>query len=419
MKTTQAKTPFNTLPEAIKALRQGQMVLLVDDEHRENEGDFILPAEKVTPEAIAFMLKFGSGIICTPMQRADLKRLNIPMMVEQNASCYKTAFTVSVGAARNITTGISAHDRAETIRVLANTNSKPSDIVMPGHIFPLCADPLGVLGRAGHTEGTIDLLKMAGLKPRGVLCEVMNADGTMARLPELLRFAKKHRLVIISIADIIAHRLRTETHITELSSATLPLEKHGLFTLKVFDSALESQQSIALIRGHLKKKPVLVRIHSECVTGDLFGSMRCDCGWQIQSSLEQIAEQGGVLLYLRQEGRGIGLSNKIKAYSLQEKGMDTVEANQHLGFSADQRDYAVAAQILRHLGIKKVNLLTNNLHKVGSLQHYGIDVVQRVSLESTPTEHNLAYLKTKRDKLGHVLDTVHPVPTSSVIKNKE
>jgi 3,4-dihydroxy 2-butanone 4-phosphate synthase/GTP cyclohydrolase II len=393
-----------TIPEAIQELRKGRMVILVDDERRENEGDLILAAEKVTPAAINFMTKFGRGLVCMPMQEEQLQRLQLPQMVEHNRSKFNTQFTISISAVKGVTTGISAADRARTIQVASNPKSTAADISVPGHIFPLRGHSRGVLGRAGHTEGTLELMRLAGLKPAGVLCEVMNDDGSMARGPELQRFAKKHRLKIVSIADIIAYRLRTEKLVAEVSSAKLPLPDHGEFTIKIFENQLDHHEHVALTRGKLKtRKPVLVRLHSECLTGDIFGSLRCDCGWQVDAAMGKIAKEGGVLLYMRQEGRGIGLANKIKAYALQDRGMDTVEANQKLGFSADHRDYSMAAQILKALGVTRVKLLTNNPHKVEGLEHYGIDVVERVSLEMPATNHNRRYLHAKQHKLGHFL----------------
>jgi len=399
--------PFATIEEAIEDLKQGGMIILVDPTHRENEGDLVIAAEKVTPEAINFMIRECGGIICLTLLEEDLQRLQIPMMVAKNTEKNQTAFTVSIDAAKDIQTGVSAFDRVKTIQTAIHPNSGPSDLVMPGHMFPICAKPEGVFARQGHTEGSVDLVRLTGLKPAGVICEIMKEDGSMARLPDLEVFAKKHQLKLVSIQDLILYRISHEIIIKELASAELPLQTYGDFKLKIFSNLLDHHHHLALIREPINaNQPCLVRVHSECLTGDLFGSARCDCGWQLHTSLEQIGQRGGILIYLRQEGRGIGLVNKIKAYALQDQGLDTVEANQELGFCADQRDYAVAAQILHYLGVQKMVLLTNNPKKVEGLKELGFEIVDRESIQMPPTKENLPYLKTKRDKLGHLLDVL-------------
>lgn len=400
------------LAQALEDLRLGRMVILFDDEKRENEGDLILAADKVTPEAINFMAQYGRGLICLALTEETVQHLQLPMMVDSathtsHTSDKTTAFTLSIEAAHGVTTGISAADRAHTIRVAIDPNSKPNDIVVPGHIFPLRARKGGVLARNGHTEASIDLAKLAGLTPAAVICEIMNPDGSMARLPDLKKIAAQHQLTLISIRDLINYRLRSECLVEEIASARLPMPPHGEFTLKIFTNKLDNHQHLALIKNldtTDSTSTPLVRMHSECFTGDLFESARCDCGWQLRQSLQQIGEQGGVLLYLRQEGRGIGLVNKLKAYALQDQGLDTVEANQKLGFGMDQRDYWIGAQILHYLQISSVRLLTNNPQKITDLERYGIHVAQRQPLIMTPTADNQHYLTTKQQKLGHLFD---------------
>lgn len=398
------KNPFVTVEEAITEFRQGKMIIMVDDEDRENEGDLVMAAEKITPDAVNFMATHGRGLLCLSLHERDVNRLQLPLMVKENNSKFNTAFTVSIDAANGITTGISAHDRAHTIQLAIHPTSQLDDFVLPGHVFPLKAKSGGVLERPGHTEGSVDLARMSGLHPSAVICEILKDDGMMARLPDLIEYARKHDLKIVSIRDIIAYRIKHDDLVTEIASAKMPIDPYGEFTIKVFDNRLDNLQHIALIHGHLNfDKPVLVRIHSECLTGDTFGSARCDCGWQLDASIKMISEQNGILLYMRQEGRGIGLANKIMAYALQDQGMDTVEANEKLGFKPDQRDYGIAAKILKHLGVKKVNLLTNNPDKISAVHVSGIEIVQRIPLEMSPTDSTRGYLKTKRDKLGHLL----------------
>jgi 3,4-dihydroxy 2-butanone 4-phosphate synthase/GTP cyclohydrolase II len=395
-----------TIEEAIEEYRQGRFVIILDDETRENEGDLTIPAEFVTPEHIAFMLRYTSGIICVPMTGERLDYLGIPMMTGHNTSRHGTAFTVSVDARYNTTTGVSAHDRAQTIRVLIDPATKPADLVMPGHVYPLRAREGGVLVRAGHTEAVVDLCRLAGLYPAGVLCELMNQDGTMMRWPKIRRFAQRHGIKVITVNQLIRYRIQRERLVERVAEARLPT-RYGDFRAIAYRSAVDPNEHLALVMGEIvPEEPVLVRVHSQCVTGDVFGSLRCDCGDQIQLALQRIAEEGrGVLLYMRQEGRGIGLHNKIRAYSLQDAhGLDTVEANEALGFPADRRDYGIGMQILLDLGVRKMRLLTNNPAKRAGLEGYGLEIVERVPIMATPNPYNWRYLETKRDKLGHLIE---------------
>jgi 3,4-dihydroxy 2-butanone 4-phosphate synthase/GTP cyclohydrolase II len=392
---------------AIEDVRAGRMVILVDDADRENEGDLCMAAAKVTPEAINFMAKYGRGLICLSLTEDRLEQLKLQMMVPdyENSSGFGTAFTVSIEARHGVTTGISAADRATTILTAIAADAKPSDLSRPGHVFPLRAREGGVLRRAGQTEGSVDLARLAGLQPAGVICEIMNEDGSMARLPDLVEFGRRHRIQIVTIADLIQYRLRKETLVKRAASALLPTSA-GEFRAVVYENAIDHVDHIALVKGEITPDAaVLVRVHSECLTGDAFGSQRCDCGEQLDAALAMIDAEGqGVLLYMRQEGRGIGLLNKIKAYSLQdEEGLDTVQANERLGFPPDLRDYGVGAQILRDLGVKRMRLITNNPGKRAGIEGYGLAIVERVPLEIQPNEKNLEYLRTKKEKLGHVL----------------
>lgn len=398
------KAVFDPIEAALADLRRGRMVIVVDDADRENEGDLILAAEHATPAAVNFMARFGRGLICVPTVGERLKQLGVERMVTQNRETFKTDFQVSVDAATGITTGISAADRARTIQIMADPTALSEDLVQPGHVFPLRAKPGGVLQRAGHTEAAVDLVRLAGCRPIGVICEIMSDDGTMARLPELRKFARKHKLKICSIADLISHRRSREKLVDQIEVVKMPTD-YGDFDLHLYVSRTDGQNHIALVKGDVRgQSGVLVRVHSECLTGDVFGSRRCDCGPQLHQAMKQIAAAGrGVILYMRQEGRGIGLGPKIQAYKLQEKGLDTVEANQKLGYAMDLREYGLGAQILCDLGLQTIRLLTNNPKKIVGLEGYGLKIVEQVPIRVPPNPHNARYLKTKREKLGHLL----------------
>jgi 3,4-dihydroxy 2-butanone 4-phosphate synthase/GTP cyclohydrolase II len=398
------KKTFDTIEAVVADLKKGKMVIMVDDADRENEGDLMMAAEHATPQSVNFMARFGRGLVCVPTMEERLRQLGIERMVAQNRETFKTDFQVSVDAAKGITTGISAADRARTIQVMADPTAVPDDLVQPGHVFPLRARAGGVLQRAGHTEAAVDLARFAGCRPMGVICEILSEDGSMARLPELRKFARKHKLKLCTIEDLIKYRRAREQLIQREETIRLPTD-YGDFDLHLYRSVTDGQHHLALVKGDVAGKPnVLVRVHSECLTGDVFGSRRCDCGPQLHQAMRQVAEEGrGVVLYMRQEGRGIGLASKIQAYKLQEKGYDTVEANLKLGYKMDLREYGIGAQILVDLGIRTIRLLTNNPKKVVGLEGYGLEITQQVPIRIKANPHNARYLKTKRDKLGHLI----------------
>jgi 3,4-dihydroxy 2-butanone 4-phosphate synthase/GTP cyclohydrolase II len=396
---------IHKIEAALEDIRQGKMVILVDDEDRENEGDLTMAAEKVTPEAINFMAKYGRGLICLSLTDERLNELRLPMMVSENTSRFQTAFTVSIDARKGVTTGISAADRATTILTAVDENTQPEDLLSPGHVFPLRARQGGVLVRTGQTEGSVDLARLAGLKSAAVICEIMKDDGTMARMPDLQIFAEEHRLKIVTIADLIKYRLNKESLVRRIVTATIPTKYGGVFTAIAYENDVDPYHHIALVKGEIgPEDTVLVRVHSQCLTGDVFGSKRCDCEEQLHTAMAMVEKEGkGVIVYMRQEGRGIGLVNKLRAYCLQDIGKDTVEANEALGFKADMRDYGIGAQILADLGLHKIRLMTNNPRKIIGLEGYGIEVVERVPIETKPHQENIEYLKAKAKKMGHLL----------------
>lgn len=393
-----------TIEHAVETLKAGKMIILMDDEDRENEGDLVVAAEYATPEIINFMSRQGCGLICLSMAEELIDKLQLPMMAQNNKSPYGTAFTVSIEAAKGVSTGISAKDRAQTIKIAINRESGPADVISPGHVFPLRAKKKGVLERAGQTEGSVDLARLAGLTPAAVICEIINEDGTMSRRDELIAFSTKHDIPMVTIKDLIEYRIRHEVLVNAAASTRIPLQNKGDFKMTVFANELDQAEHFALVKAPvLANRVPLVRIHSECITGDIFGSCKCDCGKQLEQSLSMIAEEGGILIYLRQEGRGIGLANKLKAYALQEQGLDTVDANHQLGLPVDSRDYAIAYQVLKYFGIDAIRLLTNNPSKIAAVDRYGIKVTERVPLEIEPTKESHRYLKTKKERMGHLL----------------
>jgi 3,4-dihydroxy 2-butanone 4-phosphate synthase/GTP cyclohydrolase II len=406
MRRSAKEMPLISIEDAIKEIKEGRMVVLVDDEDRENEGDLTMAAEAVTPESINFMSKYGRGLICLSMTGEKIDSLNLPLMVEHNTSRFQTGFTVSVEARCGVTTGISAADRATTILTAVADDAKPTDLVRPGHVFPLRGRKGGVIVRAGQTEGSIDLARLAGLKPAGVICEIMDEDGSMARMPALEKFSEKYGIGICTIADLIEYRMRTESFVKRTAETIIPTSIAGEFKAIVYENDVDNLLHFAMVKGKIDpEKPVLVRVHSECLTGDIFGSMRCDCGEQLQTAMEMIDQEGaGVLLYIRQEGRGIGLVNKIKAYALQDQGLDTVEANERLGFQPDLRNYGIGAQILVDLGVRKMRLLTNNPKKMVGLDGYGLSIVEQIEIKTEPNEYNRRYLECKQLKMGHLLN---------------
>jgi 3,4-dihydroxy 2-butanone 4-phosphate synthase / GTP cyclohydrolase II len=399
------------IEEALKRIREGQMVILVDDEDRENEGDLCMAAEKVTPEAINFMAKYGRGLICLTLTEPYADELDLKPMVEENSSLFRTAFTVSIDAKKGVTTGISASDRAITILTAVQDGARPEDLARPGHIFPLRARRGGVLVRTGQTEGSVDLSRLAGFKPAGVICEIMKEDGSMARMKDLELFSKEHGLMIVTIADIIEYRLKKDRLVKRVAEAALPTKYGGEFRAVAYTNEIDSQEHVALVKGEINPdEPVLVRVHSECLTGDVLGSERCDCGDQLRGAMKIIEKAGnGVLVYMHQEGRGIGLANKLKAYALQDQGLDTVEANEKLGFQADLRDYGIGAQILLDLGVRKMRIITNNPKKIVGLEGYGLEITDRVPIESVPHSRNVEYLRVKKEKMGHLISNLDDV----------